>query len=373
MVNETSDFLGADDNWYNVVITLDEVHPLHGGIQLTVKGSGQVSVTLVKPRGQQTKYRFFINQDECQRLKQLLLEHNFLTIQPEERLGIPDEARPTITIKNAQHQSHRVAKWAGVQNDRFDPIYDILGAIAAQIQDHKPLSQPEARWLTVVKVLSIGLLAISIIFLARAITHQIVLSTDPQSPSDFLVPVASMTVVVPLLLGICVVLEWLMVRQKSFFSRPNSLILVVLGILYTINLTMVIPFFLDVGMLHWGISTPATIQTKFTSTSYDSETGVSDILYNLRYQYQTSDNKRYTGRSSVKPSAYQRVHEGDTVTVYYLPGFPRWSTLEPFQAVSSRSPFLIATLLTLIGWISALGFISYVILPVIQSITARST
>lgn len=371
MVNETSDFLGADYNWYNVVVTLDEVHPLQGGIQLTVKGSGQVSVTLVKPRGQQTKYRFFINQDECQRLKQLLLEHNFLTIQPEERLGIPDEARPTITIKNAQ-QSHRVAKWAGVQNDRFDPIYDILGAIAAQTQDHQPLSQPEARWLTVVKFLSVGLLSISIIFLARAITHQIVLSTDPQSPADFLLPVASMTVIVPLLLGICVGLEWLVVRQKSFFSRFNSLILVILGILYVINLTMVIPFVLDVGMLHWGIPTPATIQSKFTSTSYDSETGVSDILYNLRYQYQTSDNKRYTGRSSVKPSAYQRVHESDTVTVYYLPGFPRWSTLEAFQSVSSRSPFLIATLLTLIGWISALGFISYVILPVIQSITARS-
>ncbi|MGP1384985.1 MAG: DUF3592 domain-containing protein [Thainema sp.] len=368
MSNATSEFLGADYRWYNTVVSLEDVQALHGGVKLEVKGSGWATVTRIEPKQRQQKYWVSLNSDETNELKQLLIDHDFLTIQPDERAGLPDESQPVITLKNASGQTHSVAKWAGVKDERFDAIYQALQAIAQPTKDRKPLTPPEPRWLAIAKITGSILVAIAVIILSRMAAIQTLAQADMQDFRSLMVLLLLLTGLVPLLWGMSVFFEWLVVRQKSFFSRPVSLLLVGIGILYVMICLWVIPFTVEAGMAQWGEPTPATVQDKFTSLSYESESGIVNTNYYLRYRYQAPTGKTYTKRASVKARYYASIQEGDTVTVYYLPSWPSWSTLEAAQSATSRTAFILTALLTLVGWLLALDLISYVGLPLVRRI-----
>jgi hypothetical protein len=55
-----------------------------------------------------------------------VIENDFVTIEPFERPGIPDEARPSITLANATGEQRTISKWAGVEDRRFDAVYAAL-------------------------------------------------------------------------------------------------------------------------------------------------------------------------------------------------------------------------------------------------------
>lgn len=368
MSNATRDFLGADYRWYSTVVLLEDVQALQGGIKLEIKGSGWVTVTRIEPKQRQQKYWFSLNSDDTKALKQLLIDHDFVTIQPDERAGLPDESRPVITLKNASGHTHSVAKWAGVEDERFDAIYQTLHTIVQQTKDRKPLTPPEPRWLAIAKIVGSILVAIAVIVLSRMAATQILAQTDMQEFRSLMVLLLSLTGLVPLLWGISVFFEWLVVRQKSFFSRPVSLLLVGIGILYALIFLLVIPFTVEAGMAQWGEPTTATVQDKFTSLSYESENGIVNTNYYLRYRYQAPTGKTYTKQASVKVRYYTSIHEGDTVTVYYLPSWPSWSTLEAAQSATSRAAFVLTALLTLMGWLLALDLVSYAVLPLVRRI-----
>ena len=126
MENETARFLGADYHWSRAQIELRDAQPLMGGIRVLLPSYtiSHMFVTRVAPGGGETKVRLPLRWDEKKDLCALCVEHDFVTIAPQERAGLPDEARPTITLSNRQREQVAVAKWAGVRDARFDAIYD---------------------------------------------------------------------------------------------------------------------------------------------------------------------------------------------------------------------------------------------------------
>ncbi|MCB9418861.1 MAG: hypothetical protein H6667_03600 [Ardenticatenaceae bacterium] len=135
--NLTSDFLGNRYSWPNTKIELDDVQALYGGIHVYLPGETafQAYVTRVAPGGSKTKYKLPLGRQEKDALCQLFIEQDFLSIEPEERPGIPDEARPAITLGNYTGKTHTVSKWQGIKNERFDAIYRALKQIGERSKD----------------------------------------------------------------------------------------------------------------------------------------------------------------------------------------------------------------------------------------------
>ncbi|MCP4427861.1 MAG: hypothetical protein GY803_25540, partial [Chloroflexi bacterium] len=140
-MTKTASFLGYEFNWSKAGIELDDVQPLHGGVRVKLPAytMSQALITQVAPGGKETKYRLSLGLKEKDELCRLFIEQEFLTIQPEERSGIPDEARPSITLTNRQRQSHTVAKWTGVADPRFDALYDALMALSQRTEKMKEI------------------------------------------------------------------------------------------------------------------------------------------------------------------------------------------------------------------------------------------
>ncbi len=141
--NQTAEFLRHEASWNKASLELHDVQPLFGGVVVRLPGwtSSLAYVSRVAAGGSETKYKVPLNWADGEKaaLIRLCVAHDFLTIQPEERMGLPDEARPTVTLTNDKGQSHTVAKWAGVADARFDAIYLPLLALAARTEGQRPL------------------------------------------------------------------------------------------------------------------------------------------------------------------------------------------------------------------------------------------
>ena len=125
MVNQTAEFLITPQLWQSSSLELDDVQALWGGRQLLVDGDGMVIVTTVSPGGNRQRHHYSMPQAALQ-LFQLCVNVDLLTIVMPERMGVPDEARPMITLVNANGRRHSVAKWANDKDERFDAVYAAL-------------------------------------------------------------------------------------------------------------------------------------------------------------------------------------------------------------------------------------------------------
>jgi hypothetical protein len=125
-VNATRSFLDDESTWPAVHVELNDIQGLWGGRRISVAGTRHVVVQLVQPGLLERRYEFELNPAVWMQLLEVLIEKDFATIQPAERLGIPDEARPRITVVNAAKDQRSVAQWAGVKDERFDAVYQAL-------------------------------------------------------------------------------------------------------------------------------------------------------------------------------------------------------------------------------------------------------
>ncbi len=121
--NPTRVFLGDETHWPAVSIELFDVQGLWGGHRIRVTDGGQMTVRIVQRGMIEQRYELQLNPADFQQLMEALIENDFVTLHPAERPGIPDEARPTITVINAAGEKWTVAKWADVKDARFDAIY----------------------------------------------------------------------------------------------------------------------------------------------------------------------------------------------------------------------------------------------------------
>lgn len=179
--NKTATFLGHEYSWSKASLELQDVQPLFGGVVVRLPGwtISQVFVTRVAPGGQQTKYQLPLGWDEKDKLCQLCVDHDFLTIQPEERNGLPDEARPTITLTNSRNDSHTVAKWAGVADARFDAVYHALLALAERTAGQKPVPVRFNRWQKGLTVAGIAAGLLLLLLLAYVLARPLVAAWWP--------------------------------------------------------------------------------------------------------------------------------------------------------------------------------------------------
>ncbi len=127
---ETQIFLGRQARWRAARIGLDDVQPLWGGRRVSVGGTGSCSVQIVAPGGEETQRTFVLLPEETRELFDLCIKGDILETPPSARPGLPDEARPTITLVNAAGQRRQVAVWAGEMKAGFRMVYAALGALA---------------------------------------------------------------------------------------------------------------------------------------------------------------------------------------------------------------------------------------------------
>lgn len=112
------------------VILLD-VQGLWGGQDLWISDDGQAVCRIAEApsRGQsalqESRYRFKLSGEERETLLRSVNDHRLLFIKTKDRLGVPDEARPLISVKSGAKE-HAVAKWAGDKHVDFDAIYQSL-------------------------------------------------------------------------------------------------------------------------------------------------------------------------------------------------------------------------------------------------------
>jgi hypothetical protein len=107
-------------------VELDDVQALWGGRRIAVAGPGWAVVERVRPGMRVWRYEVALGPAAWMALLRVLVENDFATIAPAERPGIPDEARPRITLVNAAQEQRSVSKWAGVQDARFEAVYQAL-------------------------------------------------------------------------------------------------------------------------------------------------------------------------------------------------------------------------------------------------------
>lgn len=215
-------------------------------------------------------------------------------------------------------------------------------------------------WIALQGTAALGI-AVGIGVLARQIALHLVdlrpvgdaAQVTPPMPLGLLLGLSVLGVV----LGVCCFgLEWWFVRRKSLFYRLNSLVLVLIGLVYVIYGFLIIPFLEEAAISQWGQATTATVTAKQTALRYDSDTGITHNDYFLGYRYTLPQRPEpYNGRVGVKKSYFDRMAEGDDITVYYWPWLPSASVLEAAQSAQSRLPFLLTAILTLIGWIGVMG------------------
>jgi len=139
--NPTRDFLGDEPLWTAVRIELYDVQGLWGGRRIRVDGHRNAVVEVVARTMLARRYEFQVEEDLLARLLEVMVEQDFVTIRPPERPGIPDEARPSITLVSPSGKAVTVAKWAGVREPRFAAAYRALLEIEALTAGLEPVSE----------------------------------------------------------------------------------------------------------------------------------------------------------------------------------------------------------------------------------------
>src|SRR5512143_1348873 len=137
--NTTQVFLGDEAHWPAVTIELFDVQGLWGGRRIRVTDGRQLMVQIVQRGMIEQRYELRLSESNFQQLLRTLIENDFLTLRPAERPGIPDEARPTITVINAAGEKWTIAKWAGVKDARFGAIYAEFLKLEALTQSLEPM------------------------------------------------------------------------------------------------------------------------------------------------------------------------------------------------------------------------------------------
>lgn len=120
--------------WHRFKIGLYDIQPLFGGRNIWIEGdSGHVFVQAVRSDKQdleQKNYSFFLEKDEIDKIVKAFVEHDFLSLKDTAQIGVPDQAKPKITLEDAIGNIHSVWNWSPpvkggdqIADKRFQAIY----------------------------------------------------------------------------------------------------------------------------------------------------------------------------------------------------------------------------------------------------------
>ena len=108
-----------------IIIRLDDVHGLFGGQTLALDADGNLFVRKVRGR-QEQRYHLKLPADELAALLVFIPESGILGYQEHKRPGVPDEARPRITLSLPDRKKLTADKWANDKAPHFDKLYERL-------------------------------------------------------------------------------------------------------------------------------------------------------------------------------------------------------------------------------------------------------
>lgn len=115
--NGTGAFLGPESQWGGAIIRYRDMGDLYGGRDIVVRGSGDALVQVVSIRNDgspglwERQYVCQVFPKEVSRIFSSLLGNDFVTIEPEERPGVPDETRVMVALTNARGLRQGIETW----------------------------------------------------------------------------------------------------------------------------------------------------------------------------------------------------------------------------------------------------------------------
>lgn len=322
--NETRQFLGPEYSWRDATLALKDVQGLHGGVELWLPRWGDASVTRVGANGRAAKFKVPITRQERLGLIHLCIEQDFVTMPEDTRMGVPDEARPSITLTNRRREEHTVSRWANSRDERFEVIYQALLDIAARTEGRKPIPERFSSRQKRLFWLGIGALAVLPFVLGFLLARTAVALWWPDHISRLAGVLIGLAVAFPLMMAGLRLFE----RHKMSYDRlfTNMWLLIMLSWVYLALLLMLPGFLQRISLVVWADTTVGTVQSLNVDTITD-DTGSIDV-YQVRYLFQTADGREYEKEVGVNRATYAELKAGDELLVSYLPFFPRYSLLE---------------------------------------------
>lgn len=152
--SETLDFIGYPEDWKECRIELADNHPLFGGREIQVRGTGTVLVRSVRPDPDKPSqglleriYRFNLEAKDIERIWRACLFNEFITLSSSSHPAPPDHARPDVILINKQGERHCVDMWQppvpGGDRDietRFGRVYrELIRLETVAHEHHAPL------------------------------------------------------------------------------------------------------------------------------------------------------------------------------------------------------------------------------------------
>lgn len=134
----TQTFLGDEPGRSAVRVELSDVQGLWGGRRIAAE-RGKAVLRLIGRGMSERRFEITLPQAEWDKLLDAFIVNDFLTIEPADRMGIPDEARPRITLVNTVGERHSVEKWAGVKDARFEAVYAAITGLERLTQGIEPV------------------------------------------------------------------------------------------------------------------------------------------------------------------------------------------------------------------------------------------
>ena len=114
--NKTEEFLGSPEERDKVVLQFNDMSGLHGGCLIVVTGKGNVLVQIVSHDNERDGlwgkgYSFDISHAELSDIFAEVIKNDIITIQFEERAGIPDETRVHFSMTNGKDDFFKLETW----------------------------------------------------------------------------------------------------------------------------------------------------------------------------------------------------------------------------------------------------------------------
>jgi hypothetical protein len=105
-----------------------------GRTVLTARGSGPLDVTFAQGEQQQA-WQSSLGEDEFLALVRLLVDHEIWLVRSQRETGVPDEARPTVTVEVEGFAPLVVSLWAGEaqENADFRAVVEVLAGLAREV------------------------------------------------------------------------------------------------------------------------------------------------------------------------------------------------------------------------------------------------